>query len=119
MKHARNIAIIVAIAALVAYAPSGGNAADTFGWILTLIMYAALAWFASTLYRSYRTEIYGLGDQMRGLLYMSLGVATVAVIGTRELWETGPGTLVWFALVGGASFGAFTVFAHWREQNSY
>jgi hypothetical protein len=119
VKHARNIAIVLAIAAAVAFVPSGGSAANTVAWILTLIMYGALAWFVHTLYRSYRGELYGLGDRMRGLLYLSIGVATVAVVGTSDLWDTGAGTIVWFLLVGGASFGAFTVFSHWREQNSY
>jgi hypothetical protein len=119
VKHARNIAIVVALAAAVDFFPSASSAGSTLAWILTLVMYSAFAWFFSTLYRSYRSELYGLGDQMRALLYGSIGVATVAVVGTSELWQTGPGTIVWFALVAGASFGAFTVFAHWREQNSY
>jgi hypothetical protein len=119
VKHARNIAIVLALAAALAYLPRAGTAADTIVWILTLVMYATLAWFVHTLYRSYRGEIYGLGDRMRALLYVSIGVATVAVVGTSEMWDTGAGTALWFALVGAASFGAFTVFSHWREQNSY
>jgi hypothetical protein len=56
---------------------------------------------------------------MRALLYVSIGVATVAVVGTSDLWDTGAGTVLWFALVGAALFGVFTVFSHWREQSSY
>lgn len=119
MKHARNIAIVLALAAALAYLPRANTAADAVAWLLTLVLYGALAWFVHTLYRSYRAEIYGLGDRMRALLYVSIGVATVAVVGTSELWDTGAGTALWFALVGAASFGVFTVFAHWREENTY
>jgi hypothetical protein len=119
VKHARNIAIILALAAALAYLPRASTAADTIVWLLTLVMYAALAWFVHTLYRSYRVELYGLGDRMRALLYVSIGVATVAVVGTSDLWDTGAGTVLWFALVGAALFGVFTVFSHWREQSSY
>ncbi len=116
MRTAVNIAIIVALAALIAFLPGGGVAASMFVWLLVLLFWGALAWFIARLYRQYRDEIYGLGDRTRALLYFSIGVAVVTVAATERLWETPAGLFAWFALVGAAVYGVFAV---WRQYRSY
>lgn len=115
MKQARNVAIIVALAAAVALLPGAGFAAGVLVWIVGIAFLLSLAWFASVMYREHRAEVHGLGDRMRGVLYASVAVIVLAVSGTSKLWNTGAGTLLWFALVGAASYGLYAVYRHARE----
>jgi len=116
VKTARNVAIILALSALVYALPEAGLAANTLGWVVGVIFLGALAWFVSRLYREYQGQLFGLGDRARGILYGSVAVALLAVTATDRLWDTGVGVLVWFMLVGGASFGVFSV---WQQSREY
>jgi hypothetical protein len=112
----RNVAIVVALAALVAFLPGAGVAATMFVWLIAIVFWGALAWFVARLYREYRDEIYGLGERTRAVLYVSVGVLVVTVAATNRLWETPGGLLAWFALVGAGVYG---VFAAWRQHRAY
>lgn len=116
MTTARNVAIILALAAAVAFLPGAAGVGNTLIWILTLIFYGALAWFASVLYREHRSRVYGLGDETRAMLYIALGVGTLALVGTQRLWETGTGTLVWVLMLAGAVGGLLEAF---RRSRAY
>lgn len=111
-----NIAIVLALAAAVVWLPGAGDAADLIGWLVGVLFFAALAWFASRLYRDNRSSLDSLEDSWRAILYVSIAVAALTVTATRRLWESGPGTLVWFLLIAAASFG---VVATWREYRRY
>src|SRR2546421_5587124 len=115
MKTARNIAIVLAIAAAVALIPAGGFAAGLLLWVLGIAFWGILAWFVARMYREHRESLFMLGDRMRALLYVSIGVAVLTVAATRRLWETPGGTIAWFALVGGASYGVFAVWQYSRR----
>jgi hypothetical protein len=112
---ARNVAIVLAIAAAVLILPGGGDAANLVAAILGLIFAGFIAFFAGRLYRENRIGIFGLGDRHRGLLYGSLAVAAATVTATNRLWDTDAGTFAWFALVGGASYGVVVVIQHARS----
>ncbi len=49
LKDARNIVIVLALAAIVDIVPGGGTAADVVVTAVSLIFLAALAWVASLL----------------------------------------------------------------------
>ena len=115
MRTALYVGIILALAAAVAFVPGGGNTANLFLWLIGVLFWGALAWFLGRLYREHRTDIYGLGDRMRAVLYVSIGVAVLTVTATRRLWETPAGLFAWFLLVGAASYGVFMVWRQWRE----
>ncbi len=114
LRTALNVAIILALAAAVAFLPGAGLAAGLFIWVIGILFWGALAFFLARLYREYRSDIYGLGDRMRALLYVSIGVAVLTVTATRKLWDTPGGLFAWFVLVGLASYGVFMVWRHWR-----
>lgn len=116
MRTAVNVAIVVALAAAVAFLPGAGVAASMFVWLVALVFWGALAWFVARMYREYRDEIYGLGDRMRAVLYASVGVAVITVAATNRLWDTPAGVLAWFVLVGAACYG---VYAAWRQHRAY
>ena len=115
MRNVRNVLIILALAAAVAFLPAAGVGASFLGWLLGVAFLAALAWFISRLYREYRLTLYGLGDRNRGLLYGAVGVTVLTLTGTRLLWETAIGTVAWFALLGAAIWAAVYVYRASRE----
>jgi hypothetical protein len=116
MKNARNVAIIVVIAAAVLYLPGGSRTASTFSSALGVVFVAGLVYAASFFYRSNRVAIHSLGDQRRGLLYGALAVAIVAIAGRVRMWHTGFGEFVWFVLLG---LVAYTLVALYRFSRSY
>ena len=115
IAHARNVAILLAAAAVVMLAPGGGNAGAGILQALVIVMLASIAWLAVRLYREHRVELYALGDRNRGLLYAAVGLATLTLTATNRLWSTGPGTLVWFALMGLAGGAVYAVFRASRQ----
>lgn len=106
---ARNIVIILALAALVAIVPGGGTAASVLLEALWLAFIVAMGWVASLLYRQHRTTLYGLGEGRRALLYGAVLVLVVTITATHRLWETTPGRLGWLALVGGSVYAGCSV----------
>jgi hypothetical protein len=112
---ARNVLVILALAAVVMLAPGGGNASAAILQVLVIAMLGSIGWFAVRLYREHRSDIYALGDRNRGLLYASAGLLAITVTATDRLWETGPGTVVWIALVALACYGVYHVFRASRE----
>jgi hypothetical protein len=115
-KTARNVAILLALAAAVAFLPGGGRAANTAGTILGVLFSVGLAYAALWFYRARRADIYSLGERRRGLLYGALGVGAVTLAAKPRMWETGFGELVWFVLLG---LVAYTLFAVYRYSRSY
>ena len=115
VRNARNIFIVLVLAAAVAFLPAAGVGAAFLGWLLGVAFLFALAWFVSRLYLEYRVTLYGLGDRDRGLLYGAVGVSVLTLIATRLLWETPIGIAAWFALLGAAIYAAVFVYRTSRE----
>ncbi|HEX7300499.1 MAG TPA: hypothetical protein VF257_15995 [Solirubrobacteraceae bacterium] len=116
MSTARNVGIILVLAALVAFIPGGGTTAAVIGAVLSTLILVALVFFVARLYREHRLDLEGLGDRWRGLLYGAVGVAILAMAARPRLSETTGGTLVWVALLGGASYSVYLV---WRRYRRY
>lgn len=114
MKTARNVAIILVIAAAVYFLPNGGRAADTFAAALSIAFAAAIALIAGRMYLEHRSTIYGLGDRHRALLYGALGLLMVTITAQPRMFQTGAGELAWFVLIGAAIGVLVAVFRHWR-----
>jgi hypothetical protein len=115
----RNIAIILALAAIVAFAPGGGEGADLISQLLSAIFTIAIALLLGRLYLQFRTDIYGLGDRWRFVLYASIGLIVVTLAATSRLFDSGPGTLVWFALLGGAAYALYLTYRQYRSGAAY
>jgi hypothetical protein len=115
VKAAVNILIVLALAAAVAFLPGGGTTSRVIVQLFGIIFLAGLVFLAFRLYREYRVPLYSLGERNRAILYCSIGAAVLAVSGTPKLWNTGAGTLLWFVMVGAASFGVFSVYAAARR----
>jgi hypothetical protein len=114
MKTARNVAIVMLIAAAVYLLPGGGRAASTFEALLLVAFGIGIAYLGLRLYREHRIALHGLGDRHRALLYGALAVGVFAVTARLRMWQTGLGELVWFALVGFVVYSLLAVYRRWR-----
>ena len=100
MTNLRNAAIVLAIAALVAFLPGGGTGAGVLITAVSLAFLAALGWIASLMYREHRASLYSLGDGRRTALYVAFGVLALTLTATAQLWSTGLGSVAWLVLIG-------------------
>jgi hypothetical protein len=112
----RNVLIVVAIAAVVAFLPGGGSGASLVSSLLSIGITIIFVLLGVRFYRENRVAIFALGDRHRALLYGALGAVVVALAGSRQLLDTGAGTLAFFVLLGGA-FAA--LYAVWQHHRSY
>lgn len=115
-QAARNAAIVVLAALCVWLLPGGGQGAALVGSILNAIFIVVSVLFLGTLYRRYRAEIFGLGDQWRFALYAAIGVALLTISITGRMWQTGAGGLLWAAIVGTCAYVLYVV---WQRYRSY
>jgi hypothetical protein len=116
VRNLRNVAIVMLLATVVAFAPAGGNAADAILTAITMGFLAAIAWTVFVLSRQNQLTLVALTDGRRAILYAALGMIALLIAGSDELFSSGGGTLVWILLLG-ASVGA--IWKVWTEANTY
>ena len=114
MKTARNVAILLVIAAAIYFLPGGGRAANTFEAALWAAFGIGIAYLGLRMYREHRVSIYGLGDRHRALLYGGVALAVFLYVARSRMWETGFGELGWWVLVGCVVYSLMEVFRHSR-----
>lgn len=112
----RNVAIILALAAVVDFLPGGGAAADTVMAALTLIFLAAIAWFVYRLYREQQLTLSTLSDARKAGLFGAVGGIALLVVAYDEFSSWTGGVLLWVALMA-ACIGA--IFLIWRSATTY
>ncbi len=115
MVAARNVLIILALAAIVEFAPGGGDTAALVNAVLLTLLNVVFVYFGVRFYRERRLDIYALGDRGRALLYGGLAGIVLALAGTRRWLDTGAGTAVWVLLIGGSLAALVSVFRQYRE----
>jgi hypothetical protein len=116
VRTARNVAIVMALALLVAFAPAGGNVVDAIFTALTLGFLAGIAWMLYTLSRQNQLTLATLSDRSRAIFYGGLGVIVLLVAGYPKLTSSGIGTVLAILLLA-ASLGA--IWRVWTEANTY
>ena len=116
LQTVRNVAIILALAAVVDFLPGGGAAAATVMAALTLIFLAAIAWFAYRLYREQQLTLATLTDPQRAGLFGALGGIALLAVAYDEFSSWGGGLLLWIALIA-ACVGAIVLI--WRKATTY
>jgi hypothetical protein len=115
VRTARNVAIIMLLALVVAFLPGGGNAAETLITALTMALLAGIAWMIYTFSRENQLTLATLSDGRRAVLYGSIGLIALLIAGSDKLFSTGGGTLLWILLFAAAVAGIWRV---WMEANT-
>lgn len=117
MRTARNVAIILALGAVVAFVPGGGNASDT---VFAAMGMAFLSLVALSIYVYSRQQpmlLDSLTDTSRIVLYSGLGLIVLLIAGASELLGGSPGSqLIWLVLLGAAIAAIWRV---WVEATNY
>jgi hypothetical protein len=114
LRTARNVAIVVLIAAAVYLLPGGGRAASTFEAVLLVAFGVGIAYLGLRFYREQRVALHGLGDRHRALLYGALALGVVVFMARVRMWETSLGGLTWLALIGLVVYALIAVYRHYR-----
>ena len=115
MAAARNVAIVLGLAAVVAFVPGGGTTSDVIAAVLSTLILVSIVVLIARVYRERRLDLDSLGDRWRGVLYGALGVIVLAMAARDRLVETGGGTLLWIAALGVASYSLYLVWRRYRE----
>ena len=115
MRAARNVAIIMLLALVVAFIPGGGNAAEAVITALTMALLAGVAWMVYTLSRENQLTLATLTDARRAILYGAVGMILLLVAGSDKLFSSGGGTLLWIVLLA-ASIAA--IWRVWMDANT-
>lgn len=105
----RNVIIVLALAAIVAFVPGGGTGSSVILTAVYLIFLAALGWVGSIVYRERRSSLFLLGDGRRAVLYGAMVVVAVTLTATSRLWATSAGSVAWLVLMGGAIYAIFAI----------
>lgn len=116
MRALRNVAVVMALALVVAFAPGGGNAADALLAAIAMAFLAGIAWALFVFGRENQLTLATLSDARRALLYGALGLIALLIAGSDEMFSTGLGTLAWIVLLGVAIAAIWRV---WLEANAY
>lgn len=116
VKHARNVAIVFALAAIVALVPGGGTGANVVLQAVSVIFLGALAWVAGIYYREHRISLLALGDARRAVLYAAIAALAVTLTATDRLWHTSAGSVAWLVLMGASLYAGGAVL--WSARRS-
>ena len=106
--------IIAGLAAIVAFVPHGDSSASFVATIISIALTVLFALFAVRVYQQFRTDIYGLGERHRLILYASIGGFVLAMAWRIELFRTTAGTLLWIVMISGVLGGLYACFMRWR-----
>lgn len=115
MKAARNVAIVMLLALVVAFLPGGGNAAETIITALTMALLAGVAWMVYVLSRDNHLTLATLTDGRRAILYAAVATILLLIAGTDKLFDSGGGTLLWILLFAASVTAIWRI---WIEANS-
>jgi hypothetical protein len=114
--HARNIAIIVALAVAVWLVPGGGTASVTISNLLSIVFIGGLLFFGYRMYMEHRETIFGLPERSRGILYAAVALAAITLVATGRMWDAGGlGAMLWLAFMVLAIWGLYSVWRAYRE----
>lgn len=106
---ARNVGIVLALAALVVLVPGGGAGASFALQAVSLLFLGVIGWFGYTSYRQHRLGLYSLGARRRAMLYGSAGLVVLTLTATSRLFTTTAGRVVWLLLLVAAGYATFAV----------
>ena len=102
--NVRNVAIILVLAAVIAFAPGGGSGANVVIEAISVCFLAAMGWIGTLMYRQHRATLYSMGDGRRAALYGSAVVLALTLTATGRLTNSSGGSVAWLLLVGASVY---------------
>jgi hypothetical protein len=115
-RTARNVAIVMVLALLVAFVPAGGHAVDAILAAITMGFLAGITWMLYTFSRQNQLTMATLSDRRRAILYGAFGMVALLIAGKAKMFGTGGGTLLWILLLAASVAAIWRV---WMEAQSY
>lgn len=112
---ARNVLIILALAAIVDTIAAGQAAASTLSSAVTFAFLAAFVWIGMRLYQERRAELHAIGARRRAIAYGAGGVAVLVLSATDRMWGTSFGSILWVVLLAGAGYGLYAVYRSTKQ----
>src|SRR5580704_6496743 len=106
---ARNIVIVLAIAALIVLIPGGGSGGTFALQAVSLVFLGVIGWFAYVSYREHKIALYSLGNSKRAILYAAAAVVVLTLTASNRLFSSTTGKLAWLLLLIGSAYAAFAV----------
>ena len=116
VQTARNIAIILALAAGIDFLPGGGAAAATVLAALMMIFFAAIAWLLYRVYREQQLTLATLSDARKAGLYGAVGGIALLVVAYDDFRSWAGGIVLWIALM---AVCVAAIFLIWRSATTY
>ena len=116
LQTARNIAIILALAAGIDFLPGGGAAAATVLSALMMIFLAAIAWLVYRVYREQQLTLATLTDARKAGLFGAVGGIALLIVAYDDFRSWTGGFLLWVALMAGC---VGIIFLIWRAATTY
>ena len=116
LQTARNIAIILALAAGVDFLPGGGAAAATVLSALMMLFLAAIAWLVYRVYREQQLTLATLTDARKAGLFGAVGAMALLVVAYDDFRSWTGGIVLWLALMAGC---LGIIFLIWRAATTY
>lgn len=115
MKVARNIAVILLLAAGVAFLPGGGQVTEAILQALSLAFLAVIGFAAWRFLRDNEFTLLAMEDSRRVLLFGAIALLVLLVAGMGSMWLTGLGTFIWLIL---AVASLITLWRIWTEARA-
>ena len=116
LQTARNIVIILALAAGVDFLPGGGAAAATVLSALMMLFLAAIAWLVYRVYREQQLTLATLTDARKAGLFGAVGAMALLVVAYDDFRSWTGGIVLWVALMAGC---LGIIFLIWRAATTY
>jgi len=113
VKHARNVAILMALALAVVAIPGGGDTAALVGAVLSLLIVSVFAYLAGRFYRDHQLDLYSLRDVDRVILYVALGA--VVLVFADWAFGTTAGALLSIAVLAICAGALIHVYRNWQR----
>lgn len=115
MVAARNVLIIAALAAGVAFLPNGGNVAEAGLTAITMGFLAGIAWTVGRLTTQFGSGVMALPDSRRIVLYSCFGLIVLMVAGASKMFSSGLGTMTWLLLMASGVVGIWLIVSEARS----
>ena len=114
MRSAWKFALVALVALALVVVPGGGSALEVALTLLSIAFFTAIAFFGYRLFREHGFTLDALDGRHKLILYGSVGLAFLTFTATPRLFS-GPGILVWLALLALCSYGVYWVLVRSRR----